>query len=333
VDAGYVADVVNVTYHQAQLVDAQAAKAVNSHDVVESTYRLVHAGTNTSTSTSTSTSSSSQGRAAQDKRGSPDFLNNFYDDEGWWLWAFLRAFDLTRDHRYLRMAETIFRDMQGGADDVCGGGIWWSKERTYKNAIANELYLAGAAGLANRAADPGARQAYLAVALGQWRWFARSGMVNAAGTINDGLAGNCSNNGGPVWSYNQGVVLLGLVELATATGDASYLGAAADMARAAIRALADARGVLHEGCEPDCGADGSQFKGVLLRGVAALQAAAPCDEFAAFVAVNAKSVLGAAVDGQGRMGLVWSGPPSAGGAPNASTHSSALDAVLAAVSV
>jgi hypothetical protein len=68
------------------------------------------------------------------------FLNRYYDDEGWWALAWIKAYDLTHEERYLAMAKTIFDDMKGGWDDTFGGGIWWRKDRTYKNAIANELF-------------------------------------------------------------------------------------------------------------------------------------------------------------------------------------------------
>ncbi len=59
--------------------------------------------------------------------GAPGFLNNYYDDEGWWALAWIDAYDLTAEPRYLAMAQSIFTDMAGGWDDTCGGGIWWSK--------------------------------------------------------------------------------------------------------------------------------------------------------------------------------------------------------------
>ena len=79
-----------------------------------------------------------------------NFLNNYYDDEGWWALAWIDAYDLTGKPQYLSIGGIIFSDMAGGWDNTCGGGIWWRKDRGYKNAIANELFLSVAAHLANR---------------------------------------------------------------------------------------------------------------------------------------------------------------------------------------
>src|SRR5271155_4618682 len=68
---------------------------------------------------------------------SSGFLNDFYDDEGWWALAWIDVYELQGDSEDLRMAQDIFKDMTAGWDGVCGGGIWWKKDRHYKNAIAN----------------------------------------------------------------------------------------------------------------------------------------------------------------------------------------------------
>ena len=116
-----------------------------------------------------------------------------------------------------------------------------------------------AAHLANR----GGRKSdyYLDWAMKEWQWFQSSGMINSQNLINDGLTNDtCENNGGTVWSYNQGVILGALTELARATSDDSYITTAKTIADAAIANLTDASGVLHDPCEPDCGADGSQVR-------------------------------------------------------------------------
>jgi len=144
------------------------------------------------------------------QKTSANFLNNYYDDEGWWALAWIDAYDLTGNKQYLSMAETIFADMSGGWDNTCGGGIWWSKDRGYKNAIANELFLSVAAHLANRDTANSAR--YLNWANKEWQWFRDTGMINEKNLINDGLgspdghttATSCGNNGQATWSYNQG---------------------------------------------------------------------------------------------------------------------------------
>ncbi|KAI7788333.1 hypothetical protein LA080_010666 [Diaporthe eres] len=249
-------------------------------------------------------------------RGFSGFINNYYDDEGWWALAWVRAYDVTGNAEYLDMAESIFADMQGGVN------------------VANELYLSVAASLANRATGS---DSYLSIARDEWDWFKGSGMINEDNLINDGLDinpdGSCSNNGDTFWSYNQGVILGGLVELSKATGDSEYLSEATSIAEAAIEALSE-NGILHESCEPnDCGADGSQFKGIFMRNLYYLQLEAPQESFRSFILDNADSIWNNDRNSSDFLGLVWSGPPSAGGFPNASTQSSALDTLVAAVAV
>lgn len=285
------------------------------------------------------------------ERGYTGFINDYYDDEGWWALAWIRAYDVTGNAVYLSMAENIFHDMQGGlANATCGGGIWWNKDRTYKNAIANELYLSVAASLANRASDV---DGYLAIAEGQWTWFQRSGMINNNNLVNDGLTinadGTCVNNGENTWSYNQGVILGGLVELYKATGNSSLLTEAVNIAKAAILALS-IDGILHETCENDCGADGTQFKGmraclpvlrnatdlatgIFMRNLHYLQREVDRTDFRMFILNNANSIWANDRNASNNLGLNWAGPPSVGGGANASTQSSALDALVAAVAV
>lgn len=184
------------------------------------------------------------------QKTSPGFINKYYDDEGWWALAWIDVYDLNGGKQYLAMAESIFADMTGGWDDICSGGIQWSKDRKYKNAIANELFLSVAAHLATRVKDRRERKEYLAWAVREWRWFSASGMINADHLVNDGLDAKCANNHRTTWTYNQGVILGGLAELSRIDRDRSLLANAKTIAEAALSApqLVDGLGILHEPC-------------------------------------------------------------------------------------
>jgi predicted alpha-1,6-mannanase (GH76 family) len=258
-----------------------------------------------------------------------NFLNNYYDDEGWWALAWIDAYDITHHVQYLHMAQTIFTNMAGGWDDTCFGGIWWSKDRTYKNAIANELFLSVAAHLANRVpADQ--QQQYITWAQREWTWFQHTGMINADNLINDGLDKTCHNNHKTTWTYNQGVILGGFTELSRRAPDPALLQQANQIASAAITHLADSNGILHDSCEPQCGGDGVQFKGIFMRNLSALDHAAPNPAYATFIRNNARSIL-TTNEGDGtKFGLVWSGPYTPA---DAATQTSALDAIIAAAAL
>ncbi len=256
---------------------------------------------------------------------SKDFLNSWYDDEGWWALGWIDAYDLTGNADYLHMAQTIFADMIGGWDDTCGGGIWQLRKRVYKDAIANELFLSVAAHLANRTSDPRLRVEYVSWAEREWKWFKRSGMIEPDHLISDGLS-NCRDNHGTKWTYNQGVILGGLVELSRIHGGRGELRAARAIAHAAMKQLADQNGILHDSCEPKCSADSMQFKGVFMRNLAELDARSPDRRFEGFVEANAESILAKDQTADHALGQVWSGPP---GEANAVAQTASLDGLLA----
>ena len=256
----------------------------------------------------------------------PGFLNEFYDDEGWWALAWIDVYDLTHDKRYLRTSQAIFADMSGGWDSTCGGGIWWKKDRHYKNAIANELFFSVAASLAQHARGKD-RARYLDWANREWTWFSHSGMINADTLVNDGLDTACHNNGRTTWTYNQGVLLSGLAGLDRLAPQPDLLPTAGRIATAAITHLVDANGVLHDPCEPNCGEDGVQFKGIFARNLAHLQVAAPDPAFARFLTLNADSLWSNARTPENRFTTVWS---TQAGPSNAGAQTSALDLLNAA---
>jgi predicted alpha-1,6-mannanase (GH76 family) len=265
-----------------------------------------------------------------DKNSGQNFLNKFYDDEGWWALAWIDAFDLTKEARYLDMAKTIFSDMAGGWDSTCGGGIWWNKDRQYKNAIANELFFEIAVRLHQRTPGDTGANSFGDYADREWAWFAQSGMINADNLVNDGLD-NCKNNGQTTWTYNQGVLVGALVELAQVKGDSTLLDRAEAIATATMTKLVDDQGVLREPCEPSCGGDGPQFKGIFMRNLATLTAARPSASLVRFIAQNADWAWNAAHTGAGagtRVGLGWSHDFDSG---DAARQASGLDLFNAAI--
>ena len=261
----------------------------------------------------------------------PNFLNKFYDDEGWWALAWLGAYEKQGNEAYLHMAQTIFDDMAGGWDDTCGGGIWWNKDRNYKNAIANELFLSVAARLALHSSKSG-RQQYLKWANREWTWFAASGMINDHGLINDGLSQSCKNNGAVTWSYNQGVILGGLADLSVATHDKNLLQPANKIAIAVTEQLVDSDGILREPCEPACsgGGDVPQFKGIFVRNLARLQRSSPDPRYAKLLRTNAEAVWNRARTDDNHFSVNWFGPPQDG---KGGALGSALDVLVGAESL
>lgn len=164
--------------------------------------------------------------------GGGSFRNEYIDDTLWWGLAWVLAYDVTGNSKYLDMAKIDADYSYGYKDDVCGGGLWWNTERGYKNAIPNELFIKLAAALHNRIQGD---TKYLNQAVEVWTWFRASGMFNSDNLINDGLDSNCNNNGQVTWSYNQGVVIGGLVELFKATGNQNYITEAKSIADAVLR--------------------------------------------------------------------------------------------------
>ena len=268
-------------------------------------------------------------------KGAPGFLNQYYDDEGWWALAWIDVFDLTGESRYLEAAREIFRDMQGGWDTgTCGGGVWWNKDRRSKNAIENELFLAVAASLANREPDEPAAQQDLAWAEKEWEWFRSSGMINGDHLINDGVdisdPQHCTNNGRTAWTYNQGVILGGLIELNRAAPDRALLPTAAAIADAAIAHLTDAEGILHEPIVAPSGGDVPQFKGIFVRNLMLLNEAAPQARYRRFIETNADALWLRDRNASDQFGFWWRGPVDE---VDAARQSSALDALAAADSL
>ena len=262
-----------------------------------------------------------------------NYINDYYDDEGWWALAWLDAWEWTGNKEYLEMARYIFKDITLGWDETCGGGILWEKGIGYKGTISNELTLLLAARLHLAKTDEVGGKSCLQWSVDIWNWMLSVNLINEKGQVQDGVGerrGDCKINP-RVWTYNQGVLLSGLVYLNEITGDRTYIDHAHNIALAAIKNMVDDNGVLIEiNCEPDdCNADAEQFKGIFMRHLTVLNHHSPKKEYAEFIAINAQSIwVNAMQNGSVPPGVSWSAFSEK---RNAATASSALDALNAAL--
>ena len=246
--------------------------------------------------------------AQGDPRYCDNFENDFYDDQGWWALAWVEAYKLTGERRYLDMAETIFGTMSKGWTDDLGGGIFWKKNpHQYKNAIANNLYSL----LAARLYRLTKREAYRERFIEASDWMLQSGMINRENwQVEDGLHDDGHPNRGQYYTYNQGVALASLTERYQLTGDASFLAMADSIAHATMRLMVTDDGILRElrpSTEPS--ADGVQFKGIFMRHLAYLHSVAPRPEYRDFILRNARSIVRHDYDPVSRsFGCYWYGP-------------------------
>ncbi len=260
-----------------------------------------------------------------------NFVNDYYDDEGWWILAWIAAYDLTGHQKFLDMAKMTFSDMSNGWDEVCGGGVYWKKPKIGKSAIQNELFMLSAIRLHQRTAGSEKEITYLQWAKNTWEWFRNSGMINDLFLVENGLDKDCKVNPGRRYTYNQGIILSALIELSIELDDSSLLELAENIAQACMQTIIYENGILKEPNEPKLNGDASQFKGVFMRHLGYLYTVTQKDIYKNFIKKNADSIWQNARDAStNQLGAIWIGPFDKA---DASRQSSALDAFNAAMLV
>jgi predicted alpha-1,6-mannanase (GH76 family) len=100
-----------------------------------------------------------------------NFFGGSFDDAQWVILAFWKIADYKNAHgedasAYMNSARAIYNLITEQWDDTCGGGVWWSSAKTYKNAITNELFLLTSAQGFKRYGD----QTMLQNAQKTWAW-------------------------------------------------------------------------------------------------------------------------------------------------------------------
>ncbi|KAI8458876.1 glycosyl hydrolase family 76-domain-containing protein [Phakopsora pachyrhizi] len=176
---------------------------------------------------------------------------------------------------WITLAARTFDQAAAQTDNKCGGGIYWSRDRTsaggnYKSLITQLEFI-----------SQGARnyiQTKNSTILEQSKkvldWVVSSGLANPqTGVLFDGAeTDDCKKFTTFIWSYNYGQLLGSLAWMNLATGDQKYLDMAGPYFNYAMNTFAatNTSGVITEICEAtmSCNRDQQGFKGIFARNLA-----------------------------------------------------------------
>ncbi|KAJ7033415.1 glycoside hydrolase family 76 protein [Mycena alexandri] len=253
---------------------------------------------------------------------------NSYDDVQWVSIAYLRAGNLAQAQKYYDIASTAV------STDYCGGGLFWNGNHDYKNAVTNELYITTSGYMYDVTKDG----QYLTNLQNTWNWLKASKMMGSNGLFNDGLTndGNCNNNQGTQWTYNQGALLPGLAYLYKYTGDESAIQSAWAIMDAVIMGMT-VNGGLRETCESTtanfCNADQQTFKGILVHYMSWFLGVSGRDngaKYSGFIMAQADKVLQFSTGPAGFYSNLWYDANGGAATWTASSQASALGALVAA---
>lgn len=152
--------------------------------------------------------------------GTTDFAswNKYNDDVMWAVIALVRGYEITGNHSFLDQAMWQFNAVWSRAwDNQLGGGLWWTTDKTSKNACVNGPAAIAAMLLARNTVNTG----YRTQADQIYNWL-RATLVN---TSTGQVADHIDANGTKVWwefTYNQGTYAGAAALLYQNTGSNAY---------------------------------------------------------------------------------------------------------------
>ncbi len=214
------------------------------------------------------------------------------DDNQWMIIAALRAYDITGDARYLKVARKNWDGTYARAwDTTFGGGLWWTTDKTQKNTTTVAPAIIGACMLAKDTGD----KSYITKAVALYDWERKTLFDAATGSVYDNIAPKAG--GGSVltkynFTYNQGSFIGAADDLNAATGNASYL-ADAERALAYVKTSMTAVGSPVVRSEGIVGVDGNGggFKGIFFRYAVQLATGHHLTSYYPWFHVNADAAL------------------------------------------
>lgn len=249
----------------------------------------------------------------QDNQGGSFYQTaDYFDDVLWWSLAFSRVYEIafkrgneSAANYFLQNAMSINDVVSNDSwsEGTCGGGVYWSRDFSYKNAITNELYLTSSARLAYLTNE----SRFSERAKKSLDWLLSSGMMDSDALFVDGLDSSCQPTGAK-YTYNQGVILGGLVESNRLAPNVSLIQLGERIASSVAIGMTDTNGIL---TETSCG-DGALFKGIYtryLRYFIDLSQSSQRASFDDFLKKQATSVWSNDRDiNNGYFGKSWAGP-------------------------
>ena len=188
------------------------------------------------------------------------YINYYYDDMEWMALACLRAFNATNDDQYKDVAMLLWADIKNGWSTDLGGGIWWRKDNSSKNAPSNLPAAILAARLYKKFNNPDD----LVWAKKIFQWQKDVLYEPNSGWVYDNIEANGNKNTTWKFTYNQGTFIGAALELYLITNNSSYIDdaiRAADYTLQSGQLTDNAHGILKD----EGGGDGGLFKGVFVR--------------------------------------------------------------------
>lgn len=167
-------------------------------------------------------------------------VNDFiYDDMMWWIISLARAYEITKDQKFLDAAKAGFSYVWDNAYDPVDGGMRWSWKVAGKNACINYPTVIAGVTLFNITKN----QDYLDKAANIYGW-SRTNLFDAAsGRVADHKIGQ-NPPGFEDYTYNQGTCIGAATLLYKATGTAAYLNDAKLAADYTKNKMSDKDGIL-----------------------------------------------------------------------------------------
>lgn len=238
---------------------------------------------------------------ASNGSGNTGFKNKYSDDAGWWVMAWLDAYDLTGESKYLDAAKSGAAYMKTFWTSTCGGGLKWRSDDPGKVTISNTLYIQANAALALRV-PTAQKQTYVTEAVNTWNWLKASALTRGDNRFWDGLNSDCTaSTSGLPYSYHNGTAVSGLTSLAQyydSVGDSSkrdtYRNLAQDFANGITAKngdFTDGNGIMRDPAEgwDNCTNDGAYFKAAAARGLDELDRTLPSRPYRSYLQANADS--------------------------------------------